>query len=167
MGEIAHDPAVTVDRFRQALAAHAAGVVVISAEVDGGPVGLTATSFCSASLEPPLVSCYVNRSSATWLALRRADHFAVNVLSCDQAQVAARFASKGIDRFAQPTGWRPGPRGVPLLAGVCGHLVCVTRSITDVGDHALVVGLVTDTRSGSGTPLLYHSGRFGCFTQNQ
>ncbi|MEV4289571.1 flavin reductase family protein [Nonomuraea bangladeshensis] len=156
--------AVTPDLFRRALAVHASGVVVITAQHEGRPSGLTATSFSSVSLEPPLVSFYVDRSSTTWPSLRAADHFAVNVLAHDQAELASRFASRGVDRFAEPTRWRPGPLGAPLLQDVSAHLVCLPYETAEVGDHILVVGLVVDADlRGPGRPLLYHQGRFGRF----
>jgi flavin reductase (DIM6/NTAB) family NADH-FMN oxidoreductase RutF len=152
------------EEFRQALSAHAAGVVVVTALPDGEPVGLTATSFTSVSLTPPLVSFYVDQASATWPALSRAEYFAVNVLAGDQSEVAARFARKGVDRFAAPTRWSPGPADVPLLEDVSGHLVCQAHDTAEVGDHILVVGLVVATTArADGDPLLYHQGRFGNF----
>ncbi|MDR8412860.1 flavin reductase family protein [Nonomuraea sp. 3-1Str] len=164
MTETLPDRTVDADGYRRALAVHAAGVVVITAQSDGIPVGLTATSFSSVSLDPPLVSFYVDRRSTTWPWLRSADHFAVNVLASDQAEVAARFASKGIDRFAEPTRWRPGPLGAPLLQDVSAHLICLPHETSDVGDHVLVVGLVAEAYvHGTGRPLLYHQGRFGRF----
>jgi flavin reductase (DIM6/NTAB) family NADH-FMN oxidoreductase RutF len=156
--------ALDADGFRRALAVHAAGVVVITAQSRGVPVGLTATSFSSVSLDPPLVSFYVDRSSTTWPSLRAADHFAVNVLASDQAELASRFARKDVDRFAEPTRWRPGPLGAPLLQDVSAHLICLPHETVDVGDHILVVGLVAEARvHGQGRPLLYHQGRFGRF----
>ncbi|MCT9931297.1 flavin reductase family protein [Planotetraspora sp. A-T 1434] len=152
------------DEFRRALAVHAAGVVVVTARPEGVPVGLTATSFSSVSLAPPLVSFYVAQSSTTWPWLRRAEHFAVNVLASDQADLAARFANRSVDRFAHPTRWTPGPEDVPLLEDVSAHLVCRPHHTVEVGDHILVVGLVTSTNVGTpGRPLLYHQGRFGRF----
>ncbi|MGR6918462.1 flavin reductase family protein [[Actinomadura] parvosata] len=157
-------PAVSGDLFRRALAVHASGVVIITAQNAGIPVGLTATSFSSVSLEPPLVSFYVDRSSTSWPALRGADHFAVNVLAGDQADLAARFARKNIDRFAEPTRWRPGPLGAPLLQDVSAHLICLPYETTEVGDHILVVGLVAEAGvHRPARPLLYHQGRFGHF----
>ncbi|MGI5270304.1 flavin reductase family protein [Nonomuraea sp. CA-218870] len=156
--------AVEAGRFRRALAVHASGVVVITAQNDGVPVGLTATSFSSVSLEPPLVSFYVDRSSTTWPRLGAADHFAVNILASDQADLAARFARKSADRFAEPTRWRPGPLGAPLLQDVSAHLICLPYERAEVGDHVLVVGLVAEADvHRSGRPLLYHQGRFGRF----
>ncbi|MET9067209.1 flavin reductase family protein [Streptosporangium sandarakinum] len=164
MTETLWNRSVDHDTFRQALAVHAAGVVVITAQSEGVPAGLTATSFSSVSLEPPLVSFCVDRDSATWPRLRAADHFAVNILTSDQAGLAARFASKGVDRFAEPTRWRPGPLGAPLLQDVSAHLVCLPHQTVDVGDHILVVGLVAEVSvRDRGLPLLYHRGRFGRF----
>ncbi|TQS26191.1 flavin reductase family protein [Microbispora sp. KK1-11] len=165
MTETLPAPALDAEGFRRALAMHAAGVVVITAQSDGVPVGLTATSFSSVSLDPPLVSFYVDQASTTWPSLRSADHFAVNVLASDQAELAARFARKGVDRFAEPTRWRPGPLGAPLLEGVAAHLICLPYETVEVGDHILVVGLVAEADvGGPGRPLLYHRGRFGRFT---
>nr|BFE78569.1 hypothetical protein GCM10020093_011700 [Planobispora longispora] len=144
--------------FRRALAVHAAGVVVITAQSQGVPVGLTATSFSSVSLDPPLVSFYVDQGSTTWPWLRQADHFAVNILASDQAELAARFASKGVDRFAEPTRWSPGPLGAPLLRDVSAHLVCLPYETVDVGDHVLVVGLVAEA-------VLHGPGRPSCTTR--
>ncbi|MFI6909198.1 flavin reductase family protein [Nonomuraea sp. NPDC050394] len=154
---------VDADGFRTALAQHAAGVVIVTARPEGVPVGLTATSFSSVSLEPPLVSFYVDRSSTTWPWLRLADHFAVNVLAGNQHDLATRFARRGIDRFAGPTRWHPGPFETPLLDDVAAHLICVPHTTVDIGDHTLVVGLVVECAAGVHRPLLYHRGRYGRF----
>jgi flavin reductase (DIM6/NTAB) family NADH-FMN oxidoreductase RutF len=154
-------PIVDGVRFRETLGRHAAGVVVVTGP---GPVGLTATSMTSVSLDPPLVSFCVGRDSTTWPELRTAPTFAINVLSDDQAAIASRFAGRGIDRFAPPTTWRPGPNGVPILEGTTAHLICEPYDTIALGDHWLVVGLVVGTDLGvAGDPLLYHLGRYGRF----
>ncbi|MBB4919047.1 flavin reductase family protein [Streptosporangium saharense] len=164
MTEILPGRTVDGERFRRALAAHAAGVVVITARDEGVPVGLTATSFSSVSLEPPLVSFYVDQGSTTWPRLRSAGHFAVNVLTSDQHELATRFARKSVDRFAAPTRWHSGPYGAPLLSDASVHLVCLPYTTLEVGDHVLVIGSVAEaTVHGTGRPLLYHQGRFGQF----
>jgi len=150
-------PIVDAGRFRRALGRHAAGVVVVTGP---GPAGLTATSLTSVSLDPPLVSFCVNRTSTTWPDLRRARLFAVNVLAGDQAEVAARFAVRGVDRFGPPVRWRSGPDGVPILDGIVAHLLCEPYDTIALGDHWLVVGSELGT---SGEPLLYHHGRYGRF----
>lgn len=155
-------PRSEADRFRATMRNHPAGVVVITAAVEGHPVGLTATSFTSVSLDPPLVSFYVADSSSTWPTLRLAGEFGVQLLGERQADLAARFASKGVDRFAPPTSWRPGPADVPLLDGAAAHLVCERFDTRLIGDHWLVVGRVTHTvvLRDPGAPLVYHQGAF-------
>jgi flavin reductase (DIM6/NTAB) family NADH-FMN oxidoreductase RutF len=158
---VGQTPIVDATRFRRALGRHAAGVVVVTGP---GPVGLTATSLTSVSLDPPLVSFCVARESTTWPDLRQADHFAVNLLGGDQAAVASRFAVRGVDRFGGGVTWRPGAYGVPLLDGVTAHLLCEPYDTIALGDHWLVVGLVVGTEIGAtGDPLLYHRGRYGGF----
>jgi flavin reductase (DIM6/NTAB) family NADH-FMN oxidoreductase RutF len=159
---VGQTPVVDGDSFRRALGRYAAGVVVVTGP---GPVGLTATSFISVSLDPPLVSFCVGRASTTWPDLRKAPTFAVNVLATDQAELASRFAGRGIDRFAPPTSWHPGPGGVPILDGTAAHLLCEPYDTVAMGDHWLVVGLVVETGLGApGVPLLYHRGRYGRFS---
>ncbi|MCK9872326.1 flavin reductase family protein [Nocardiopsis dassonvillei] len=158
-------PASEAARFRETLRHHPAGVVVVTAGVDGRPVGLTATSFTSVSLAPPLVAFYVAEASTTWAALHLAGAFAVHLLAQDQTDLAARFARRCADRFAPPTSWRPGPEEVPLLDGVSASLVCRRFDIRLIGDHWLVVGEVTHTLvlDDPRPPLLYHRGAFGGF----
>jgi len=158
--ELAVDP----ETYKAVLARHAAGVVVVTARPSAGPAGLTATSFTSVSLRPPLVAFYVARTSTTWPNLRTAPNFAVNILTEDQSELASRFARSAHDRFAPPTRWRTGPYGAPLLDDAAAHLHCHWHTVSPVGDHWLVVGRVTGAEAGEPTPpLLYHRGRFGGF----
>ncbi|GAB3498442.1 flavin reductase family protein [Nocardiopsis coralliicola] len=150
--------------FRAVLGRHAAGVVVVTAPGDPHPAGITATSFTSVSLRPPLVSFYIDARSASWPVIRDAPAFAVNLLAEGQRDVAARFATRGVDRFAPPTRWQPGPEGAPLLAGASGHVVCSPHMTVMVGDHWLVVGRVTAAPppdDPASRPLLYHRGGYG------
>ncbi|MFC3996586.1 flavin reductase [Nocardiopsis sediminis] len=161
-GATEHD--IDPDDFRRALAGHPAGVVVVTAETGDGPAGLTATSFTSVSLSPPLVAFYIADTSSTWARLRHAGHFAVNLLAEDQHALAARFARSGTDRFAAPTAWRAGPHGTPLLEDAAAHLLCRVHETRVVGDHWLVVGRVHGASvHRTDTPLLYHQGAFGGF----
>ena len=158
---IGQRPIVDEVRFRAALGRHASGVVVVTAP---GPVGLTATSLTSVSLDPPLVSFCVARESTTWPLMRDAEYFAVNVLAGDQAAIATRFAGRGVDRFAPPTTWRTGTDGVPILDGTTAHLLCEPYDTVAMGDHWMVVGLVIGTGVGTATtPLVHHRGRYGGF----
>ncbi|MBX9389422.1 flavin reductase family protein [Streptomonospora nanhaiensis] len=156
---------IDADRFRALLGHHPAGVVIVTATVSGTPVGLTATSFTSVSLAPPLVAFYVADTSATWVRMRNASVFGVHLLSRDQADLAARFATKGINRFAPPTSWRPGAENVPVLDDTAIHLVCRRHDTRLIGDHWLVVGEVAHgyELSDPRPPLLYHRGAYGGF----
>jgi flavin reductase (DIM6/NTAB) family NADH-FMN oxidoreductase RutF len=149
------------DRFRTLLRHQAASVVVVTVAADP-PVGFTATSFTSVSLDPPLVSVCLDRSSSSWPAVSVAGHIGVHLLSQGQEQVARTFAASGIDRFAAPTAWRPGPHGVPLLANPLVGLICRVVERVPAGDHTIVLAepvLGLDPSSPS-APLVYHMGRY-------
>jgi flavin reductase (DIM6/NTAB) family NADH-FMN oxidoreductase RutF len=153
--------AIQPDLFRSLLRRHAAGVVVITATRDS-PVGFTATSFTSVSLQPPLVSFCLNRGSSSWPAVSVADHVAVHVLANGQEQLARTFATSGIDRFAGPTRWRTGQYGLPVLDGALAVLVCRVAERIEAGDHAIVLAEPVDGEhlAGEAAPLLYHMGQY-------
>ena len=132
---------VDPSQFRTVLSHFASGVVVITGrDADGQPVGMTAQSFTSLSLDPPLVLVCPSRTSTTWprISGRR---FAVNVLAAGQREVSAVFARSGADKFAQAA-WQPGPNGMPLLAGAIAQLECDLESVHPGGDHYIAVGRV-------------------------
>jgi flavin reductase (DIM6/NTAB) family NADH-FMN oxidoreductase RutF len=147
--------------FRSLLRHHAAGVVVITT-TGGSPVGFTATSFTSVSLQPPLVSFCLNRRSSSWPAVSVAGHVAVHVLTDAQEPLARTFATSGIDRFAEPTRWRTGQHGLPILDGALAVLVCRVVERIEAGDHAIVLAEPVDGEHlpGDSAPLLYHRGRY-------
>jgi flavin reductase (DIM6/NTAB) family NADH-FMN oxidoreductase RutF len=147
---------VAADELRAALRPHSAGVVVVTAAGEAGPAGLTATSFTPVSLAPPLVSFYIGHAASAWPTVRDAEHFAVNVLGARHRALATRFATKGVDRFAAPTVWRPGLGGVPLLEGALTQLVCAQFSTRSIGDHHLVVGTVVAVHYGPDDAGLIH-----------
>jgi flavin reductase (DIM6/NTAB) family NADH-FMN oxidoreductase RutF len=149
--------------FRGAMRNVGASVVVITVAHADGPVGFTASSMTSVSLDPPLVSFCVDRNSGSARAVREAAFFAVNVLGEHQSAVADRFARPG-DRFAAPTRWESHPLGPPVLGEATAHLICAQHRVVPLGDHWLVAGLVVDTWTGEGAqPLLYHDRRYGGF----
>ncbi|MFI9645657.1 flavin reductase family protein [Streptomyces sp. NPDC052040] len=149
------------DLFRAVFRRHAAGVAVITARGDGGPVGFTATSLTSVSAEPPLVSFGIGTGASSWPAVAAAGHVGVHILGEHQEGLAGTFARSGADRFGAPTGWREGPEGVPVLDGVLAWLVCRVVARVPAGDHRLVLAeVVHGDPAGTGRPLLYHQGRF-------
>ncbi|MEV7867261.1 flavin reductase family protein [Streptomyces sp. NPDC088124] len=148
------------DLLRSVFRQHAAGVAVITARGER-PVGFTATSLNSVAAEPPLVSFSIGVSSSSWPVVAESAYVGVHILGEHQAELAARFARSGADRFAPPTAWRTGPEGVPLLDGVLAWLVCRVVARVPAADHRLVVAqAVVGDPTGAGRPLLYHQGRF-------
>ena len=151
---------VDAELFRNLLRHQASTVTVVTAP-GTPPVGFTATSFTSVSLHPPLVSFCLNRASSSWPTVASAEHLAVHLLAADQHELARRFATSGIDRFAGPTRWRPGPHGVPLLDAALAQLICRVVDRVPAGDHVIVLAapLLAD-HLDKGAPLLYHQGRY-------
>lgn len=153
--------AFTPEDFRAALGQFATGVTIVTAiDVQGRRVGLTANSFNSVSLDPPLVLWSLSKQSSSMPALLEATAYAVNVLGADQRVLAERFARRGIDRF-EGVAWRPGFSGVPLIDGAVASFECKPRNHHDEGDHVIFVGEVTHCRRRVGAvPLVFHGGRF-------
>lgn len=151
----------TADLLRSAFRRHAAGVAVITARGDAGPVGFTATSLTSVSAEPPLLSFGIGTGSSSWPAVSEAEYVGVHLLGDHQEDLAATFARSGADRFAAPTAWREGPAGVPVLDGVLSWLVCRVAGRVPAGDHRIVLAeVLLGDPTGAGSPLLYHQGRY-------
>ncbi|GGZ48112.1 flavin reductase family protein [Streptomyces subrutilus] len=144
--------------LRRTLRRHAAGVTVITVP---GPAGFTATSFTSVSLEPALVSFYLDLGASTAGAVHRADRFAVHLLGTGNTDLARQFARSGIDRF-DGVDWAPEADGLPLLDGVPAWLTARTTLRQRIGDHLLVVGEVeSGTVEEDAVALVHHDGAFG------
>ena len=154
-------PAFSPLEFRAALGMFATGVTIVSARAPTGElVGLTANSFNSVSLDPPLVLWSLSQRSLSLDAFRTGSHYAINVLAADQKALAERFASRGVDRFAGVE-HHSGISGAPLLEGAAATFECFNRSRYEEGDHVIFVGEVERCQHHGGmSPLLYHGGRF-------
>jgi len=139
----------------------ATGVTVVTARgANGAPVGLTANSFNSVSLNPPLVLWSLSRSAGSMPAFERGSHYAINILAAEQHALAERFASKAVDRFAD-VAFSEGAGGAPILEGAAAVFECFNRSRYEEGDHVIFVGEVErcSWRAGA-TPLIFHGGRY-------
>ncbi len=161
-GTVSSDPPskpLDADLFRGLLRRQASTVTVVTAPGDP-PAGFTATSFTSVSLHPPLVSFCLNRESSSWPTVARAEHLAVHLLATEQSDLARQFATRGVDRFASPVTWQPGPYGVPLLDGTVGWLLCRVVDRIIAGDHVVVLAEPLHGEHGGGDPLLYHDGQY-------
>ena len=147
--------------FRDALGCFATGVTVVTAICpDASPVGLTANSFTSVSLDPPLLLVCIANSSGSADFLRSADRFAVNVLQIGQQPTSNRFAGKTEDRFGV-TPWEMGEYGTPVLTGSLSSFECSRDAVHDGGDHFILVGRVLKAIfEPRRDPLLYFRGKY-------
>ncbi len=160
-GQRARPPSFTPNEFRAALGMFATGVTIVTARAANGKlVGLTANSFNSVSLNPPLVLWSLARAAASMAAFSTGSHYAINVLAADQQALALRFASKDVDRWAD-VAWTEGVAGAPLLEGAAASFECFNRSRYEEGDHVIFVGEVERcSHRVDASPLLFHGGRF-------
>ena len=148
-------------RFRDALRRFATGVTIITTSTaDGTPVGLTANSFNSVSLTPPMVLWSLNRHSRSLATFVDATHYAVSVLCAEQMPLAARFAAPIEDRF-EGVPWSRGASGAPLFEGCVAWFECRSVFQYEGGDHIIFVGEVVDFGHSDRTPLLYAGGTYG------
>lgn len=151
---MANHPSVEPQDFRDALARWASGVTVVTARYGDEPVGMTAASFSSLSLDPPLVLVCVARAAHSHDALVGAEGFAVHILGSEQEEISGRFASAGADKFADLPDER-GAYDAPLVPFGVARLVCGHHAILDGGDHTILVGRVVDTELAGTDPLVY------------
>ena len=148
-------------KFRAALGMFATGVTIVTARgADGSLVGLTANSFNSVSLNPQLVLWSLGRQAGSMPVFSRGSHYAINILAAEQQDLARRFATRDIDRFAG-VAWREGAGGAPVLEGVAAVFECANRSQYEEGDHVIFVGEVENCFAREGAqPLIFHGGRY-------
>lgn len=146
--------------LRRAFSCFPSGVTALCALVDGLPVGMAASSFTSVSIEPPLVSVCVARSSATWKVLRTAERLGVSVLSEDHAAASRQLAASGVDRFAG-LDWRGTADGAVFVGGSAALIDCSLASEVDAGDHLLALLRIHAVSSDpTVTPLVFHGSGF-------
>jgi len=157
------DPTRTTD-LRRALGQFGTGVALMTVQTDAGPLGMTANSFSSVSLDPPLVLWSVATTSKRHDAFATAQSFCIHVLSADQMDVAKHFAGQGHD-FA-PYPFDTGPNGAPTLHGCLATFHCDAYAVHPAGDHAIILGQITSAATQTEEPdgLLFKRGKFGRFT---
>ena len=150
---------MSINDLRQCLGRYATGVTVVTCHGVEGPCGITANSFSSVSLEPPLVLWNIAKVSNSLQAYLDAEYFAINVLGADQRTLSAHFAQSDHTRF-NGIGYTTSDKDVPLLPDTVACLECRTHQVHDCGDHYIIVGEVESFRSGDGEPLLFYGGQY-------
>ena len=160
-GHQARPPDFSPREFRASLGMFATGVTIVTARTASGELaGLTASSFNSVSLDPPLVLWSLAQAAGSMAAFANGQHYAINVLAADQQALAERFAARDVDRW-QGVEFVEGVSGAPLLTGCVATFECFNRSQYTEGDHVIFVGEVERcSRRAAASPLLYHGGRF-------
>jgi 3-hydroxy-9,10-secoandrosta-1,3,5(10)-triene-9,17-dione monooxygenase reductase component len=145
--------------FRDALGSFVTGVTIVTTRGGSADIGLTANSFNSVSLDPPMVLWSLALTSSALPAFRTAPWWAVHILASEQEALSARFAQKGIDKFAGLAVSR-GPGDIPLLDGCAARFICRAAYEHEGGDHAIFVGEVLEFDQAGRAPLVYHQGRY-------
>lgn len=165
MNDSTSAPAVDPSLFRKALGTFATGVTVVTTSgVAGEDIGLTANSFNSVSLDPPMILWSLARASLSLAAFKAAEHFAVHILGEDQEDISSRFARRGEDKFAGVELAR-GPSGIPMMTNFAARFVCRTAYQYEGGDHIIFVGEVVEFDQRARPPLLFHGGQYGQLTR--
>ncbi|MFV0335442.1 MAG: flavin reductase family protein [Tropicimonas sp.] len=147
--------------MRTALGAFATGVCVVTCRDQTGPMGFTANSFSSVSLDPPLVSWAPAVVSPRHDAFVAAQFFSIHVLQAHQLHICERFAQEA--RNFDGIEWHEGSNGVPRIAGSITRLDCRHFAAHGAGDHTIVLGLVEQVQHTPGAPLVFALGSYGRF----
>lgn len=155
----AHPTTPSARDFRDALSQFATGVTIITTRLaDGSFIGLTASSFNSVSLNPPLVLWSLGQSAKSLPIFTDNSHYVINVLSTEQTTLAEKFSKPGKDRFKN-LAFSLSPTGLPILSGVAAWFECHNRSRYPEGDHVIFVGAVEACDVNPQKPLIFHGGR--------
>jgi flavin reductase (DIM6/NTAB) family NADH-FMN oxidoreductase RutF len=156
------DAAVAFDprELRRAFGSFVTGVTIVTAiDAHGHPVGLTANSFSSVSMDPPLVLWSQSLTAPSHAVFRHAERFAINILADDQAGLSDRFARGGTDKFSGVP-MRQGLGGVPLIDGAAALLECTRFATYPGGDHAIFLGRVERFERHGRAPLVFAAGGY-------
>jgi flavin reductase (DIM6/NTAB) family NADH-FMN oxidoreductase RutF len=148
-------------QLRDALAQFATGVTIVCARAPAARyVGFSATSFCSASLDPPLILWTLSQRSTSLGAFDSSPRYSVNVLAAGQVELARRFSRPHADRFANVP-YRLGWSDAPLIDGCIAWFECRHHARYQTGDHVLFIGEVVTVERAPGQGLVFQHGRFG------
>jgi flavin reductase (DIM6/NTAB) family NADH-FMN oxidoreductase RutF len=147
-------------QFRRICGKFASGITIATVREPSGTLhGMTANSFTSLSLTPPLVLVCVDHSAVILEHFRSSPYFGINILSATQRPLSDQFAGRGYDRF-QGVPWYPGETGVPLLPEVLATIECSRWKVTTAGDHDIVIGEVLHANCQDGDPLVFYCSQY-------
>lgn len=156
---------VDVDSFRNVMGSFATGVTVVTMTDGDVKHGMTANSFASVSLDPPLVLFNADRETTTHDLVQEADNFAVNILTQDQEWISNRFAGEHheMDDPFEDVPVRTEATGAPIIDDTLAYIDCSLHASHDGGDHTIYVGYVEDlaTQNPDESPLTFYQGSYG------
>lgn len=150
--------------LRDAFGSFATGVTVVTTLTKAGPVGMTANSFSSVSLDPPLALWSIAKTSDRFETFAQAERYAIHILAEDQAALSTGFAQDS--GYFEDTSWTDGADGIPELAGALCRFDCLSEATHDAGDHVILVGRVLEVFQRAGAPLLFTNGQYGAVSQS-
>lgn len=169
MSIIVTDEASSIDPAtqREVFGALPTGVTAVTGLTeDRTPRGFIVGTFQSLSLDPPLVTFAVDKSSSTWPTLRSTGRFTANILSTEQLHVSRALSRKGDEKF-RGVDYEEGPLGTPHISGAAAWIDCEVLSEVVAGDHYMIVGSIEEITPGVGEALMFRGGKFGEFTMWQ
>lgn len=154
--------------FQQTMGQFVTGVTIVATEIDGSIKAMTANSFTSLSLDPPLVLFCAGKTTRTGQVIRSVEGFSVNILRFEQQEVSSYFAGAWLDPNPPPfsfVNWEGGPR----LDGCAAALGCLVDAIHEGGDHWIVIGRVValHRREESPQPLVFFQGRYAALALDE
>ena len=153
-------PLIEQQLFRRVCGKYATGITVLTVlDSKAGPQGMTANSFTSVSLDPPMVLVCIDRKARILGYFAAGTRFAINVLHEDQKELSTCFARSGLDRF-QGIAWSPGQNGCPIFPDVLASLECSVSQMVEAGDHVVVIGEVFHATWRDGQPLIYFNSSY-------
>ncbi|MCD6026567.1 MAG: putative monooxygenase oxidoreductase [Solimicrobium sp.] len=149
----------SVSHFRNALSQFATGVTIITTRLESGRfLGLTASSFNSVSLNPPLVLWSLSEKATSLPIFSVNSHYVINILAANQKELAKQFSQPSLDRFTGVE-FSLSANGMPILAGTAAWFECRNRSRYPEGDHVIFVGEVEQCAFTPKEPLIFHGGQ--------
>ena len=162
---------VTPQEFRAALGRFSSGVTVVTVETAGGEVhGMTASSFCSVSLRPPLVLVCIDHLAETYLHVRENGRFGVSILREDQDALSEFFADPERNPDAArrlDIRYERMKNGAMVVSGTLANLDCLVVQAHAAGDHTIFVAEVREVSVAEGAPLVYYRGRYGVHRERE
>ncbi|MFE5702341.1 flavin reductase family protein [Rhodococcus koreensis] len=165
LSDLGSDPSITEAKlFKDAMASFPSGVTIVTTVDDRGEWwGFTASSFCSVSMDPPLVLSCLAKTAQCHTAFEKASRWNVHIIHDQQQDIAGRFATRGADKFAGGT-FQADRHGIPVLPDASVLLRCVAHAKSDGGDHTILIGRVEDTQLSPRVPTVYFRRAFHGFS---